>query len=121
MSRHEAARIAPLASRDREPAFAEPWQAEILALACALSESGMFSPAQWSAALGEELRRAEARGAPDDHETYYAAVLAALERLVAAAGAITTDALAARIEEWRRAYLNTPHGQSVELAAGAEP
>jgi nitrile hydratase accessory protein len=114
------ARIAPLAGRDGEPTFDEPWQAEVLALAFALADRGVFSAAQWSTTLGAELRRAVASGAPDDHETYYAAALAALERLLAAHGGITTDALSRRTEEWRRAYRHTPHGQPVELAAGAD-
>jgi len=113
--------IGPLARRDGEPAFAEPWQAEVLALAFALSQEGMFSAAAWSETLGAELRRAEARGASDDHETYYAAALAALEHLVDAAGGIDADARSARIEAWRRAYLATPHGQPVELAAATSP
>jgi nitrile hydratase accessory protein len=111
--------IGPLARQDAEPAFAEPWQAEVLALAFALSERGVFSTAGWSKTLGEELERAEAQGAPDDHETYYAAALAALERLVAQSGNVSGDTLSARTEAWRRAYLETPHGQPVELAAGS--
>ena len=101
-----------------EPVFAEPWQAEVLALTFALSERGVFSAAEWSATLGKELRRAEARGAPDDGETYYTAALAALEALVALSASVSAKALALRTEEWRRAYLETPHGQPVELAAG---
>jgi nitrile hydratase accessory protein len=117
LSSPEASPIAPLARRDGEPTFDEPWQAQALALAFALCERGVFSAAAWSEALGAELRRAEAQGAPDDHGTYYAAVLAALEQLLASADGITPDVLAARIEEWRRAYLRTPHGQPVELTA----
>jgi nitrile hydratase accessory protein len=112
--------IGPLARRDGEPTFAEPWQAEVLALAFALAEKGVFSAAEWSEALGAELRLAEAAGAPDDHGTYYAAALAALERLVAARGAITVGALSRRTAEWRQAYLHTPHGHPVELAAGGQ-
>jgi nitrile hydratase accessory protein len=112
--------IAPLASRAGEPAFDEPWQAEVLALAWVLSQSGVFTPTQWSETLGAALRRSEMLGAPDGHETYYAAVLAALEQLIAATGDVSEDALARRTEEWRRAYLRTPHGQPVELAAGAD-
>jgi nitrile hydratase accessory protein len=115
-----APEIGPLARRDGEPAFAEPWQAEVLALAFALAENGVFSAAEWSEALGSELRLAEAAGAPDDQGTYYAAALAALERLVAARGGLTAAALARRTAEWRRAYLHTPHGQPVELAAGGQ-
>jgi nitrile hydratase accessory protein len=109
--------LAPLASRDGQPAFAEPWQAEVLALAFALTEQGVFSAAEWSEALGAELRRAEAAGAPED--TYYAAALTALEQLTGAAG-ISEDTLAARVEAWRQAYLRTPHGQPVVLAAAAD-
>lgn len=119
MSLPETSPIAPLARRDGEPAFDEPWQAQALALAFALCERGVFSAAAWSEALGAELRRAEAQGAPDNHDTYYEAVLAALEQLLAAAGGITQDKVSERIEAWRRAYLSTPHGQPVELAAGA--
>lgn len=110
--------FAPLASRDGEPTFAEPWQAQVLALAFALAEQGTFSRARWSEALGAELRRAHASGAVDDQDTYYAAALAALERLVAAGDAVTSDALDCRVEAWRRAYLDTPHGRPVELATG---
>jgi nitrile hydratase accessory protein len=120
LSAPEAAKIAPLARRDGEPTFDEPWQAQVLALAFALADRGLFSGTEWSKALGAELRQAAARGAPDNQETYYAAALAALERLLAADGGITANALSRRTEEWRRAYLHTPHGQPVELAAGAD-
>jgi nitrile hydratase accessory protein len=120
LSAPEVPEIGPLARRDGEPTFAEPWQAQVLGLAFALAENGVFSAAEWSEALGAELRRAEAAGAPDDHGTYYAAALAALERLVAARGGITVAALSRRTAEWRRAYLQTPHGQPVELAAGGQ-
>lgn len=111
--------IGPLARRDDEPVFDEPWQAQVLALAFALVKVGIFTAVEWSDALGAELRRAADRGEPDDQTTYYAAALSALEGLIAADGRVTTDGLAARIEQWRRAYLNTPHGQPVELSAGS--
>jgi nitrile hydratase accessory protein len=119
LSAPEVPEIGPLVRREGEPAFAEAWQAELLALAYALSEKGVFSPAEWSEALGAELRQAAARGEPDDQATYYRAALAALERLIERDGRITAEALAGRTEQWRRAYLNTPHGQPVELSAGA--
>jgi nitrile hydratase accessory protein len=110
--------IGPLARRDGEPAFDEPWQAQVLALAFALSNVGVFTPVQWSDALGRELRHAGRHGDPDDQTTYYAAALTALEGLIAADGRITPDGLSSRIEKWRCAYLNTPHGKPVELPAG---
>ncbi|MFQ5626581.1 MAG: nitrile hydratase accessory protein, partial [Methyloligellaceae bacterium] len=81
MSRPEEDVIAPLARRDGEPVFDEPWQAQALALAFSLSERGVFSPAQWSQALGAAHRRILADGASDTPQTYYQAVVEALERL----------------------------------------
>lgn len=103
---------------DGEPVFDEPWQAQVLALAFALADAGRFTPAQWSDALGTQLRQASDDGAPDNQATYYAAALAALEQLLAQSGGLNDVVLTDRVEAWRRAYLNTPHGQPVELAAG---
>jgi nitrile hydratase accessory protein len=103
---------------DDGPIFDEPWQAQVLAIADALSKVGAFTPSQWSEALGEELRRAEAGGAPDNATTYYEAALIALERLLVGGGLATSEALANRRADWIRAYLATPHGQAVELGGG---
>jgi nitrile hydratase accessory protein len=104
-------------SRDAQgaPTFAEPWQAQAFALAIRLSEAGYFTPTEWSAALGAELRAAAERGEPDDGSRYYEHWLAALERLVTSKGLADTAALAARKHEWEHAYRETPHGQPVEL------
>jgi nitrile hydratase accessory protein len=110
---HEAVR--PLARRDGTPAFDEPWQAEALAIAHALVERGVFSAREWSAALGDQLRAAEAQGEPDTQGTYYAAAVAALTALVVSRGAVPPAALAERTEAWRDAYRHTPHGHPVEL------
>jgi len=118
LSAPEELQLGPLAARDGEPAFDEAWQAQVLALAFALTKVEVFTPAQWSDALGAELRRAADQGEPDDQNTYYAAALTALEGLIAADGRVSADGLSARAEQWRRAYLNTPHGQPVELSAG---
>lgn len=121
MSRPDPRGLGPLARRDDEPVFDEPWQAQALALAFNLMEQGIFTNTQWSDALGAELQGAQARGEPDDAQTYYRSVLAALEKLLAADGRITDGTLSARTEAWRRAYVNTPHGQPVELAAADAP
>jgi len=118
LSVFEASGFNPVAKPDQAPVFDEAWHAQVLALADTLAQSGLFTPTEWSDVLGEELRNAADRGAPDDQETYYSAALRALERLVAAAGSVPTPILAERVETWRRAYLNTPHGRPVELSAG---
>lgn len=100
------------------PVFAEPWHAEVLAIASALTRSGLFTPAEWAEALGAEIRRAGEPGHPDTEASYYRCALAALEALVGDKSPETGGSLASRVEVWRRAYLNTPHGNPVELAAG---
>jgi nitrile hydratase accessory protein len=103
------------------PVFAEPWHAEVLAIAHALTQSGLFTAGDWAEALGAQIRRSEMAGAPDSEASYYRAALAALERLVGTGSPETGGSLEERVEAWRRAYLNTPHGQPVTLAAGAGP
>jgi nitrile hydratase accessory protein len=117
LNRPEADPPGPLARHDDGPGFDEPWQAQTLALAFNLIEQGLFSNREWSEALGAELESAKTRGDPDDAQTYYRSVLAALEKLLATDGRITAGTLGSRTEAWRRAYLSTPHGQPVALAA----
>jgi len=87
-------------------------------MADSLVKRGTLSAGDWAAKLGAELRLAADAGAPDNAETYYLAVLAALENLLDEAGAAAGQEVQARREEWERAYLNTPHGRPVELSAG---
>lgn len=120
MSRPEAPRdpAAPAPADDAEgPTFAEPWEAQALALAVRLEESGRFTAAEWADALGAEIRRAQAAGDPDDGTTYYRHVLGALERLVTAKGLLGAELLARRKAAWAEAYRTTPHGHPVTLPA----
>jgi nitrile hydratase accessory protein len=110
----------PLATQDNDAPFAEPWQAQVMALAFAASQKGIFSPAQWSEALGAELRKNGVSGAIDDRTSYYQAALLALETLLHTGGSLTQETVMRREMEWRRAYLNTPHGMPIELSAGAD-
>ena len=98
-----------------KPAFDEPWQAQALALADSLVRAGAFSADDWAEGLGAALREAEAAGAPDTLDTYYSAVLTALERLTEARAGISAAARADRRAAWAAAYRHTPHGQPVEL------
>jgi nitrile hydratase accessory protein len=108
-----------LKAKDGEPVFGEPWPAQTLALADLLVKRGLISPAQWADTLAAEIKTLNAE--PDEHETYYRAALAALERVLMESGAITHTELDEREHQWERAYLRTPHGKPVELAAGMEP
>jgi nitrile hydratase accessory protein len=98
-----------------EPVFTELWQAEAFAMVVALTDAGVFTPAEWSDALGEAIRTAQAAGDPDLGDTYYDHWVAALESLCVARSEIAKAALDERQHDWQRAYENTPHGQPVEL------
>ena len=103
-----------------EPRFAEPWQAHAFALGVALGEAGVFTPAEWSESLGAELRAGEVEGEAGGEAggDYYAAWLAAVERLAIARGLVDAPALARRKAAWARAYRTTAHGKPVTLSAG---
>jgi nitrile hydratase accessory protein len=108
----------PALPRDEEgPVFAEPWQAHAFAMAVCLAEAGRFTWTEWAAALSQQIKAAQAMGDPDGGGTYYHHWLDALEKLCASKGLVATDDINCRKEEWRQAYLHTPHGQPITLAA----
>ncbi len=111
--------LPPLPRDEEGPVFAEPWQAQAFALAVKLSEQGHFTWKEWSSALADELKAAEARGEPDDGSQYYHHWVVALERLVTEKGLTDSPALLARKEAWADAYRHTPHGKPVALRQSA--
>jgi nitrile hydratase accessory protein len=96
--------------------FEAPWQAQAFAMTQALIERGLFTSAEWSAALAAEIRRAQHAGDPDLGDTYYQHWLAALEGLVAARGMTTGEELSRYQRAWGRAAQRTPHGMPIVLA-----
>ena len=109
--------LGPLERKDSEPTFDEPWQAQALAIADTLVDAGIFSATEWAETLGAELRSAASAGAPDNADIYYGAILAAMENLLQRSEMMDKLELTSRVEEWRKAYLSTPHGKPVELHA----
>lgn len=107
------------------PIFAEPWQAQAFAMTVRLSAEGHFGWPEWVQYLSAEIATEQGRTggeAGDLLDTYYRQWLAALEKLVADKGLASKVEMVGRKEDWRRAYLNTPHGQAIDLsAARAKP
>ena len=100
---------------DDGPVFAEPWQAQAFAMVVELVESGQFTWQEWAAALGQQLKHAEAAGAPDDGSRYFYHWVAALERLLEDKEITRPEFLAQKKHDWAHAYRNTPHGKPVVL------
>lgn len=104
------------------PFFAEPWQAQAFAMTVRLSAEGHFSWPEWVQYLSAEIAADKAGAAGDATGAYYRQWLAALEKLVADKGLTSQAEMTGRKEDWRRAFLNTPHGQAIDLsAAKSEP
>ena len=104
------------------PAFAEPWMAQVFACAVHLSSQGLFTWNEWVDVFSAEIKAHPQEPGEAANAAYYRQWLAALETIVGRKGAASTTEISERQETWRQAYLNTPHGQPVELHhAGASP
>jgi nitrile hydratase accessory protein len=101
------------------PAFAEPWMAQAFACAIQLSRRGIFTWSEWVEVFSAEIKAHPAQPAETSNAAYYRQWLAALETIVGLKGAASTAEITERQETWRQAYLNTPHGQPVELRHAA--
>jgi nitrile hydratase accessory protein len=97
------------------PVFEAPWQAQAFAMTLALHERGLFTWAEWAAALAAQIGCAQEAGDPGDGSTYYEHWLAALEHLFTEKGLSTTEGLDARTAAWERAAHATPHGRPILL------
>ena len=97
------------------PVFREPWEAQAFALTLHLYDRGLFTWPEWAATLGAEIKRAQAAGDPDTGATYYRHWLAALERIVAAKGVTSAQALKRYHVAWDHAADRTPHGSPIVL------
>lgn len=112
-------RLSDLAGLPRDesgPVFREPWEAQAFAIVQTLQQRGLFTPAEWSEALGAEIRHAQAAGDADVGDTYYQHWLAALECLVCEKGLTTQRDLSMHQIAWQRAARRVPHGQPIHLS-----
>jgi nitrile hydratase accessory protein len=103
------------------PAFAEPWMAQVFACAVHLSRNGLFTWNEWVDVFSAEIKTHPQQPGEAANTAYYRQWLAALETIVGLKGAASTAEISERQETWRQAYLNTPHGQPVELHHASAP
>ena len=100
---------------EQQPVFAEPWEAHAFAIAVKLSERGLFKWSEWTNTLAKEIKEAKEQGNPDFGNTYYKFWLSALETILLEKNILKKSDLKSMMEQWRRAYLSTPHGNPVKL------
>lgn len=99
-----------------DPAFSEPWHAQVFALTVHLNETGRFSWPEWAAAFSATLARHGLDKELDGGDDYFLAWLETLETFLSAAGITDTGEVEAIKQAWEAAYLSTPHGAPVRLA-----
>lgn len=110
--REDQVRALGVPSRDSVPVFAAPWEASAFALVVVLYKDARFEWREWVALLSAEI----AASPPDETgERYYEIWTKALEKLLVKLALLTPEAIAGRAQDWRAAYLATPHGQEVRL------
>ena len=102
---------------DNAPAFREPWQAKAFAFVLLLHREGHFAWDDWVRTLADEIAASPQRADEDAELAYHRQFLTALEKIIATRGLTTPEAMQARKLAWQRAYLATPHGHPVDLAA----
>ncbi|AFO88177.1 nitrile hydratase accessory protein [Phaeobacter inhibens] len=102
-----------------EPAFDQPWHAQVFALTVHLNENGAFSWGDWVSRFSATLRRHGLAKDLNGGEDYFAAWLETLEQYLAEAGTVAAEEAEDMRRKWEVAYLATPHGQPVRLAEPA--
>jgi len=102
---------------NKGPVFNEPWQAQAFALAVSLCEKGYFTWSEWVDIFSNQVTLAQQAGDPDLGDTYYSHWLNALETIVDKKKMVNFPDMQQRKAAWKQAYLNTPHGQPIELSS----
>lgn len=113
---NETATLPEILRNENERAFDAPWQAQAFALVLKLYESGYFGWEDWVTVFSSHVSSSPQRRGETVNDAYYRQWIDALEQIIVEIGLVEPGATQARTHEWRSAYINTPHGQPIELA-----
>ena len=95
--------------------FDEPWQAELFAVTVHLSERNLFSWAEWTDEMVEQIKKVKLIRPIDGSNDYYNIWLQALIELISTKGITDAETISDVQNRWAIAYRNSPHGKPVEL------
>ena len=95
--------------------FDEPWHAELFAVTVHLSERNLFSWAEWTDAIGEQISKVKLIRPIDGSNDYYNVWLHALIELISTKGITDAEAITNVRDRWADAYRSTPHGKPVKI------
>ena len=95
--------------------FDEPWHAEVFAVTVHLSDQNLFSWAEWTDAIGEQISKMKLIRPIDGSNDYYNIWLQALIELISNKAITDAEAISDVQNCWADAYRNTHHGKPVKL------
>jgi len=95
--------------------FNEPWHAQIFAITVHLNEQGHFDWNDWSKVFSIALSSKDSENLIINDDDYYLIWLKTLEKFLGETGKIQSDEIMQYFRDWQAAFLNTPHGQPVNL------
>lgn len=99
-----------------EPAFHEPWHAQVFAITVHLHQLGLFDWPNWTVRFGETLKTNGLSKDLDGGDDYFNAWLETLEAVLGEKQLADDPEIDHLVSAWRDAYLRTPHGQPVKLS-----
>ncbi len=108
-------RIASDATAADNAPFEHPWQAQIFSLIVYLHQAGQFSWKAWVDVFSEEIKASPLREGESINDAYYRQWVSAAEKMLFSLELTGKEEMTRRTDEWRQAYLNTPHGMPVAL------
>jgi len=99
-----------------EPAFQEPWHAQVFAITVHLHSAGVFTWPDWAAKFSETLKQHGLSKELDGGDDYFKAWLETLEVFLTEKDLATDTEILTLVGAWREAYLSTPHGEPVRIS-----
>lgn len=95
--------------------FEHPWQAQVFSLIVCLHQAGQFSWKAWVAVFSDEIKASPQQQGESINDAYYRQWVSATEKMLLSLELTAEEDITRRTDEWRQAYLNTPHGMPVAL------
>ncbi|RMN22519.1 hypothetical protein ALQ63_02865 [Serratia plymuthica] len=114
-------RITPYAPAADNAPFEHPWQAQVFSLIVYLHQAGQFSWKAWVDVFSDEIKASPMQEHESINDAYYRQWVSAAEKMLLSLELTGEPDIARRTDEWRQAYLNTPHGMPVVLASAICP
>ncbi|EKF63434.1 nitrile hydratase accessory protein [Serratia plymuthica A30] len=114
-------RITPDAPAADNAPFEHPWQAQVFSLIVYLHQAGQFSWKAWVDVFSDEIKASPMQEHESINDAYYRQWVFAAEKMLLSLELTGEQDIARRTDEWRQAYLNTPHGMPVVLTSAICP